>query len=939
MGQQGSLGEGAAQVIPADELREVQGLSARITPPSFEFVPVPTRALAQLLKLMPLPKLVTVCAAPGYGKTVLLSRLHEALAQRGVTCLWVTLDDRDTDLPTLLYLLRAALARATDAGIPAPALNAPSFRGSGMLLDEVMAQLARLPGPVQLFIDNLGFCRDPQLPELLQRLVFASPQALRLVLSSTRDVPVDVVRAKLECGAMELSAAQLSLDVGSARRLFEEAGLMQLSDDDLARIHSHTEGWPTAVRLLQVLMSNAQRGLPDAAPKSAVGSDWLLDRFSGDHGDIARLLTRRVLVGFEPDLVQFMLEMALLREFSAELASDATGNPLASQWVDTLVARNVLIFPVDRSRRWLRFHTLLREFLLAEGRERLPAARSRQVLECAARWHAARGDEVTALGIALDARSPALAESLLDRVAGVVTGDQGRMATFVQWCDQLQAMGGQLSLQAHGWYVWALCNALQYERARMALDALDRRVAAAHVSTSDGPTAARQVFLRSMVNVYLDRLDEAHAGALQWLQDGEAHDPLSRAVAAGIAGLSDTDAGRLQAAHHHMELARAYMARADSAWGSGWIAILRACLELAQAQPAAAHERLQTARAQAVASLGADAHVVATLDFVHARVVLDLGLNDRARDLAQRGLQHAMRHGIVASAEQGLSACAALCRSEGSDPLSPAAIEKVGYSYPPRLLRMLCASRVRRSLQLGQLAQARMLAQRCDLGAAAPGMRQRGDWLLAQVDMALACGQHEAADVLVERELQAARLQGRERDRVELLLAAAESRARQRHDPQQVLRLLSQAIALAAPGRLCQPFLLRSAWLGPVLLRARARELGLVQTAEVALLARLQDLLRGEAGLACTAATADAGSGAGLATDDPAAVSIEAPSARELELLALLDLGLNNQQMADRLALSLPTVKWHLRNLYAKLQVGSRSAALAKARARQLLRH
>ena len=58
---------------------------------------------------------------------------------------------------------------------------------------------------------------------------------------------------------------------------------------------------------------------------------------------------------------------------------------------------------------------------------------------------------------------------------------------------------------------------------------------------------------------------------------------------------------------------------------------------------------------------------------------------------------------------------------------------------------------------------------------------------------------------------------------------------------------------------------------------------------------------------------------------------------REVELLGLLDAGLTNQQIADRINLRLPTVKGHFRNLYAKLGVSSRSAASAKARALNLL--
>jgi LuxR family maltose regulon positive regulatory protein len=59
---------------------------------------------------------------------------------------------------------------------------------------------------------------------------------------------------------------------------------------------------------------------------------------------------------------------------------------------------------------------------------------------------------------------------------------------------------------------------------------------------------------------------------------------------------------------------------------------------------------------------------------------------------------------------------------------------------------------------------------------------------------------------------------------------------------------------------------------------------------------------------------------------------IEPLSRRELEVLRLIADGLTNQEIADRLVLSLPTVKWHTGNLYGKLGVNSRTQAAARAR-------
>jgi LuxR family maltose regulon positive regulatory protein len=64
---------------------------------------------------------------------------------------------------------------------------------------------------------------------------------------------------------------------------------------------------------------------------------------------------------------------------------------------------------------------------------------------------------------------------------------------------------------------------------------------------------------------------------------------------------------------------------------------------------------------------------------------------------------------------------------------------------------------------------------------------------------------------------------------------------------------------------------------------------------------------------------------------------VEPLSERELEVLRLLAEGLSNKQVAERLFISLPTVKWHTSNIYGKLEVPNRTRAVARARALGLI--
>jgi LuxR family maltose regulon positive regulatory protein len=60
-------------------------------------------------------------------------------------------------------------------------------------------------------------------------------------------------------------------------------------------------------------------------------------------------------------------------------------------------------------------------------------------------------------------------------------------------------------------------------------------------------------------------------------------------------------------------------------------------------------------------------------------------------------------------------------------------------------------------------------------------------------------------------------------------------------------------------------------------------------------------------------------------------------SQRELEILKLIDRGLSNREIGERLFLALDTVKGHNRRIFDKLQVQRRTEAIARARELGLL--
>jgi ATP/maltotriose-dependent transcriptional regulator MalT len=792
-------------------------------------------------------------------------------------------------------------------------------------LDAIVSDLRRLRERTVIFIDNLDVCVDPMIPAFIERLTFHRVPNVHLVVSSVRNLPIDLVRMKLEVDGLLLGAEQLGFDRDETRQLFALSGFGKLDDTTIRDIHAHTEGWPAAVRLAQVLMSEQKR-FPSTVSSESLALPPLRD-FSGDQKDVYRVLTERVLAIIDPARVQFLMEIALVREFNADLAEFISGNPSARDWLNDLLQRNLLIFTVGGGRRWFRLHTLLREYLLQEAKERVSPARRTELLKKAALWYADRKDYVSALGSALEAPDVEQAESLIGRVARHVAADCGQMSMFVEWAETLLDLGGHLPIQAQGWYVWALCHLMQYEKARLTLEILDRRISENPPFPSATLETADLSFLRIVLAVSTDALDVAHAQALAWLNNAEHYDPLHVGTVAAVAAMAALDRGELSEGERHLDFAEGAIARSHSMFVRAWTGILRAILELSRARPNVADQMLSNVRVRVASEIGENSPVIAIIDSVHARALVDLGNFSQAQLRIERSMQIVNHHGVAVTAELGLGACVAVRSERELADTSDTSLDEIARRYAPRIMTILSALRTRRRLHCGAESDSAELADRVlqsGTHTSTKGMRERGDWLLVGIELTIAKGLFKQAHDTIDAAMRLATTQGRTSDRVSLLLASMDAyiRAGRRRE---ATNALSRAIGLAHSGSLIYPFILYQRAVCKVIANTTARDFGLIRPGEIEFLDRLHEISRQPHQESDSDIT------------EPTVDKVQPLTARETQLLRLVNEGLSNQTLADQLSLSLPTVKWHLRNLYGKLGVRNRSAALAKARAYGLL--
>jgi LuxR family transcriptional regulator, maltose regulon positive regulatory protein len=593
------------------------------------------------------------------------------------------------------------------------------------------------------------------------------------------------------------------------------------------------------------------------------------------------------------------------------------------------VQRNALISALDRHRIWFRFHALFRDFLLAESARRKSVSQRAALLERAATWCFANGHGEDAANYALAAPAPALVAEILESSARGIVSERGDIFTYMDWMARARELGVEVGLESEFWYAWALTFSRRNARARLQASRFERRLLA---EPADAPKVAdllrRQELLKMMLSLVSDDMDAAYRGAADWLKAEKARSPIYTFTAAPAAATSMLPEQNYTQVRRNLQIAQAVIGQISSGHSRAWMAVTQALLDLEQGNPGSAEHILMAAQEQVIDLIGPNARMVAMLAMLRARAIFDLGRLDEARSILQDCLTMGAAHGFVETTRHGLEAATALSNGENAGPLGLPALGEIANNGPPRLRRTFMAAQIRRLCALGEAGAAQELADDAEIAWNETG----ADYLpsealaitLARIDLMSSQGRLKQAQKLAEQTLREVTTLDRRREMVDLHLTIARLHMLT-NDQKSAIRSLSRALALAAPRALVAPFLHHQRILKEILAIARLKDLALTLAEQLKFFRVICEK---------TGATADAASGAPGASGE-----IEVLTQREIEMLALLEAGPSNQQIADQLLVSLQTVKWHLYNLYAKLGVRNRAAALAKARSLNLLMH
>ena len=295
-------------------------------------------------------KLILISAPAGFGKTTIVS---DWIDQNKIPTAWFSLDNGDND-PTnfLSYIISGVQSIHTAFGQSALKLlnspNQPSGESiAGLLINEIL----NINQNFLLVFDDFHLIKSNEVLKLVTYLIEYIPGNIHIVILTRSDPAISVSRLRSQNQLVELRSSDLSFSANDISVLFNKKLKLGLSLDDVYALETKTEGWIAGLQLTALSI----QGREDI-------SGFIQD-LKGDNRYIMDYLMEEVLKIQTDDIKEFLLQTSILEQMSAPLCNAVLNRNDSQSILETLERNNMFVIPLDSERTWYRYHHLFAELL------------------------------------------------------------------------------------------------------------------------------------------------------------------------------------------------------------------------------------------------------------------------------------------------------------------------------------------------------------------------------------------------------------------------------------------------------------------------------------------------------------------------------------------------------------------------------------------------
>lgn len=396
-------------------------------------------------------KLTLISASAGFGKTTLVSEWVSG-CDRSVA--WLSLDEGDNDSARFLTYLVTALqtiAEQIGEGV-VRAIKSPQPPSTESLLTILLNEISNLPYNFVLVLDDYHVIDAKQIDDALIFLLEHLPLQMHLVIATRENPQLPLGRLRARGYLSELRAADLRFTPMETASFLNQVMELGLSADEIQALETQTEGWIAGLQLAALSL----QGREDTSA--------FIRAFAGDNRYIVDYLVEEVLQRQPGHVRSFLLQTSILDRLHGPLCDAVTGQEEGIVRLEALEQGNFFVIPLDDRRQWYRYHHLFAEVLYAHLRADQPDQVT-TLHQRASRWFELHGLVADAIHHALAGEDFVRAADLVELVLPAIRRNR-QEAAGLSW---LKALPGELircrPVLSVG-YAWALLASGEIEAAQ-----------------------------------------------------------------------------------------------------------------------------------------------------------------------------------------------------------------------------------------------------------------------------------------------------------------------------------------------------------------------------------------------------------------------------------------------------------------------------------------
>ena len=399
-------------------------------------------------------KLTLVSAPAGFGKTTVVS---EWIRGCGHPTTWLSLDQNDNDPSRfLIYFITALQHIDPEIGVDVQA----ALQGSvsphyETLLTKLISEVGRLPDKSIIVLDDYHLIDSKPVHDLINFLIEFLPPTIHLVISGRTDPPLPISRLRVRGEVNEVRTSQLRFTKKEVAAFLNDRMGFNVSSDGIAALEARTEGWVASLKLAALSMQGRH--------------DWpeFIAKFSGSHRYVIDYLVDEVMARQPEEVQSFLRRTSILERFCAPLCEYVVGENEHIDIIDDLDRSNLFLIPLDDHREWYRYHHLFADFLGQRLRETEPD----QIPELhrrASQWYETNGLMDESIQHAFAAGDLEGAARLVDGIAAdlMVRAELNKLLKFVEQLPSDLCQGYPMLCI---WHAWALVFMGQLDMVESAL--------------------------------------------------------------------------------------------------------------------------------------------------------------------------------------------------------------------------------------------------------------------------------------------------------------------------------------------------------------------------------------------------------------------------------------------------------------------------------------